>query len=230
MLKTFCAGANLRALLQSESCPTALKVAVPILERQWNQNRRTGTIGEVNNLGNYEIRKVGNGRQIFLLREEYQAVFQTAFKSRSKAWPETSDAYLNGQSHKHISIAGRIFATKRQLPRNAKVFFQSSEGGRPIPGVIDSIFSIGADSEDVFVLCIHPRKPVLKEVHNPFSRFPDFGAELWSTELGSIMHIPATQPLYHSQSRLWAKGIMVLKPVSVIPDCRFWSNLLSVDR
>jgi hypothetical protein len=32
MLKTFCAGANLRALLQSESCPTALKAAVPILE------------------------------------------------------------------------------------------------------------------------------------------------------------------------------------------------------
>jgi hypothetical protein len=217
MLKTFCAGANLRALLQSESCPTSLKAAVPILERQWNQNRQTGTIGEVNNLGNHEIRKVENGRQVLLPREQYQAVFQTSFKSRSKALPETSDGvFLNAQSHKHISIAGRIFATKRQLPRNAEVFFQSSEGGSPIPGVIDRIFSIHADSEDVFVLCIHPRKPLPKRVHNPFSRFPDFGAELWSTELGSVINIPATQPLYHSQSRLWAKGIMVLKPVS---DC-----------
>jgi hypothetical protein len=108
--------------------------------------------------------------------------------------------FLDAQSHKHISIAGRIFATKRQLPRNAKVFFQSSEGRSPIPGVIDSIFSIGADSEDVSVLslCIHPKKPILKEVHNLFSRFPNFGAELWLTELGSIMHIPVMQPLYHS--------------------------------
>ena len=63
MLKTFCAGANLRALLQSESCPTALKAVVPILEQQWNQNRRTGTIGEINNLGNRQIQKVENGQQ-----------------------------------------------------------------------------------------------------------------------------------------------------------------------
>ena len=39
MLKTFCAGANLRALLKSKSCPTVLKAVVPILEQQWNQNQ-----------------------------------------------------------------------------------------------------------------------------------------------------------------------------------------------
>ena len=219
MLKTFCAGANLRALLQSESCPTALKTAVPILERQWKQNRRTGTIGEVNNLGNREIQKVENGRQILLPREQYQPIFQTAFKSASKAFPETSKGtFLTAQSHKHISIGGKVFATKRQLLRNAEVFFQHGEDGSLIPGVIDRIFSIGDDGEDVFVLCIQPRNPVGR-IDNPFSRFPDFGAEFWSTELGSVMHIPATQPLYHSQSRLWAKGIMILKPVSLIHDC-----------
>jgi hypothetical protein len=218
MLKTFCAGANLRALLQSGSCPTALKAAVPILERQWNQNRRTGAIGEVNNLGNLEIRKVGNGRQVLIPREHYQTVFQTAlkFKGRSQTLTETSNSvFLNAQSHKHISIAGRMFATKRQLPRNAEVFFQPSEGGSLIPGLIDNIFSIEHDDDDVFILCIHPRKPV-RRIDNPFSRFPDFGAEFWSAELGSLMYIPATQPSYHSQSHLWTKGIMVLKPVSLI--------------
>ena len=110
MLKTFCAGANLRALLQSESCPTALKAAVPILERQWNQNRRTGTIGEINNLGNRQIQKVGNGQKVLLPRERYQTVFQTAFKNASKTFPETSSngAFLNAQSHKNISIGGRL--------------------------------------------------------------------------------------------------------------------------
>jgi hypothetical protein len=217
MLKTFCAGANLRALLQSESCPTALKAAVPILERQWNQNRRTGTIGGVNNLANHQIHKVGNGRQVLLHREQYQTVFQTAFKNASKTFPETSSkgAFLVAQSHKRISIGGRLFATQNQLLRNAEVFFRPSEDEIFIPGVIDAIFSIGDDGEDVFILCVLPRKPV-ERIDNPFSRFPDFGAEFWSTELGSVVHIPATQPLYHSQNRLWAKGIMVLKPVSLI--------------
>ena len=39
MLKTFCAGANLKALLQGDRCPSALKMAVPLLERKWNQGR-----------------------------------------------------------------------------------------------------------------------------------------------------------------------------------------------
>jgi hypothetical protein len=224
MLKTFCAGANLRALLQSKSCPTALKAAVPILERQWNQNRRTGTIGGVNSLGNRQIQKVGNGRRVLIPRELYQTVFQTAFKNASKTFPETSSegAFLIAQSHNHISIGGRIFATNRQLLWNAEVFFRPSEDESLVPGVIYSIFSIGGDGEDVFILCVRLRKPI-GTIDNPFSRFPDFGAEFWSTELGSTVHIPATQPLYHSQSRLWAEGIMILKPVSLIHDYQFRS-------
>jgi len=181
-------------------------------------------------LGNRQIQKVENGRQVLLPREQYQTVFQTAFKSASKTFPETSPkgALLIAQSHKHVSIGGRLFATKRQLLRNAEVFFQPSQDESLVPGVIEGIFSIGGDGEDVFILCVQPRKPVGK-IDNLFSRFPDFGAKFWSTELGSIVHIPATQPLYHIQSRLWAKRIMVLKPVS-IPDCQFWSNLLNVDR
>lgn len=146
----------------------------------------------------------------------YSKLPSKADRRRSQRLQMTN--FLFGQRHKHISIAGRVFATKSQLSRNAEVFFQPSEGGSLIPGVIDSIFSIDADGEDVFVLCIHPRKPVIRGINNPFSRFPDFGAEFWSTELGSAMYIPVTQPLYHSQSRLWAKGIMILKPVSLICD------------
>ena len=39
MLKTFCAGANLKALLQGNRCPSALKMAVPLLERKWDQGQ-----------------------------------------------------------------------------------------------------------------------------------------------------------------------------------------------
>ena len=156
MLRTFCAGANLRALLQSESCPTALKAAVSVLEQQWNQNRQTRTIGEINNLGNCQIQKVGNGQKVLIPCEQYQTIFQTAFKSASKMFPETSSngAFLIVQSHKHTSIGERLFATKSQLLWNTRVFFQSSEDKSPVPGVIESIFSIGGNCEEVFVLCV----------------------------------------------------------------------------
>ena len=137
--------------------------------------------------------------------------------------------FLKAQSHKHISTVGKVFATKNQLPQNAQVFFQPSEGESLIPEVIDGIFSIGDDDKEVFVLCIQPRKPV-GEINNPFSCFPDFGTEFWLTKVGSIIQISVMQPLYHSQSHLWAKGIMVLKSVSLIHDCQFSSNLLNADR
>ena len=153
--------------------------------------------------------------------KQYEISFQTAFKSILKVLPETSKGtFLNAESHKHISIAGRIFATKTQLAQNAKVFFQPSKGESLMPRVIDGIFSIGDNGEDVFVLCIQPRKPV-ERIDNLFSCFPDFGAKFWSTELNDVMHIPVMHLLYHSQGCLWAKGIMVLKPVSLICDCQF---------
>ena len=181
-------------------------------------------------MGNRQIQKVGSGWQVLLPHEQYQTVFQTTFKSASKTFPETSSkgTFLIMQSHKYIFIGGRHFATKSQLLRNAEVFFQPSEDENLVPGVIGGIFSIGGDGKDVFVLCVQPRKPVGR-IDNPFSRFPDFGAEFWSTELGSMVQIPATQPLYHSQSRLWAKGIMILKPVSLIHDYQF-SHLLNINR
>ena len=230
MLKTFCASANLRALLQSESCPTVLNAAVPILEQQWNQDWQTRMIGEINHLRNHEIWKLRNGWQILLPCKQYEAIFQTAFKNALKALPETTKGmFLKAQSHKHISTVGKVFATKNQLPQNAQVFFQPSEGESLIPEVIDGIFSIGDDDKEVFVLCIQPRKPV-GGINNPFSCFPDFGTKFWLTELGSIIGIPAMQPLYHSQSHLWTKGIMILKPVSFIRDCQFSLNLLNADR
>jgi hypothetical protein len=94
--------------------------------------------------------------------------------------------------------------------------------------LIESIFSIGGNDKEVFVLCVQPRKPV-ERIDNLFSHFLDFGAKFWSTELGSIVHIPATQPLYHSQSCLWVKGIMILKPVSLIHDYQF-GHLLNTNR
>ena len=218
MLKTFCAGANLKALLQSERCPAILKVAVPLLERKWDQNRRTGTIGEINNLGNCEIKQLDAGKQISLPTKEYEAAFRDTFNRVSRVLPEIPKGEpRKAQQHKRIIIGGRVFTTKNQSRRNAEVFFQAANGDRLVPGVISGIVSIEDGDEEVFVLSIHPRKEVTGYVANPFVRYPDFGAELWSIELEKDMiYIPAVRPIYHSESRPWGKGEVVLKPIKSV--------------
>ena len=92
MLETFCSGANLKALLQGDRCPSALRMAVPILERKWDQGQQMGTIGELNDLGNSgETQKVDNGKEVFLHRKIYDNAFCIAFKKVSRTLPHAQD-------------------------------------------------------------------------------------------------------------------------------------------
>lgn len=215
MLQTFCVGANLKAILQGPKCPNVLKTTVPILERKWEQDHRTGTIGEVNNLGDIETRSTGTARRVSLLTDEYEAAFKVGFENISKAFEKVSKDGLRGtMAHKRVTIGGRTFAKGNENRCDAEVFFEPLGGSNLIPGTITGIFSIKDGEDEVFVLSIYPRKPAPSGTMNPFTRYPDFGAELWSTESEDRMVcIPTTQPIYHSQRRQWAKGILVLKPI-----------------
>jgi hypothetical protein len=218
MLKTFCAGANLKALLQSDRCPSVLKLAVPLLERKWNQDRRMGTIGDLNNLGNSETQKVDNGKRVLIPRKIYDNAFCIAFKDASRTLPHAPDVnFRSAQKHERVTIGGKLFATKNRSRRNAEVFFKPLDCEDLLPGVIAAITSIEDDGKEVFVLSIQPRKPASESIINPFARYPDFGAELWSTEFEEeIMCIPATQPICHSESRTWVTGVVVLKAITSV--------------
>ena len=114
MLKTFCAGANLKALLQGDRCCSALKMAVPILERKWDQGQQMGTTGELNNLGNSgETRKVDNGKEVFLHRKIYDNTFCIVFGKVSRTLPHAQDNNLrSAKKHDQMTIGGKLFATK----------------------------------------------------------------------------------------------------------------------
>lgn len=229
MLKTFCAGANLKALLQGDRCPSALKMAVPLLERKWDQGRRTGTIGELNNLGNSETRKVDNGKRVLIPRKIYDNAFHIAFEEASRTLPRAQDVdFRSAQKHERVTIGGRLFATKNRFRRNAEVFFKPLDCEDLLPGVIAGITSIEDGDQEVFVLSIQPRKPAPACIENPFARYPDFGAQLWSTEFDEeIVCIPATQPICHSESRMWVKGVVVLKAITSVglQTCQFSRDL-----
>jgi hypothetical protein len=218
MLKTFCAGANLKALLQGDSCPSALKIAVPLLERKWDQGRRTGTIGELNNLGNSETRKVDSSKRIIIPRKMYDNAFHIAFEEASRTLPCAKEGdFRAAQKHERVAIGGRLFATKNRSRRNAEVFFRPLDCENLLPGVIAGITSIEDGDQEVFVLSIQLRKPAPEYIINPFARYPDFGAQLWSTEFeDEIMCIPATQPIFHSESCAWATGVVVLKAITSV--------------
>ena len=229
MLKTFCAGANLKALLQGDRCPSALKMAVPLLEKKWNQGRRTGTMGELNNLGISETQKVDNGKKILIPRQIYDNAFHIAFEEASRTLPRAQDVdFRSAQKHEQVTIGGRLFATKNRSCRSAEIFFKPLDCEDLVPGVIAGITSIEEGDQDVFVLSIQPRKPAPTSIMNPFARYPDFGAQLWSTEFEEkIICIPATQPICHSESRMWVTGVVVLKAITSVSlhTCQFSRDL-----
>lgn len=218
MLKTFCAGANLKALLQGDRCPPALKMAVPLLAKKWDQGRRTGTIGELNDLGNSETRKIDNGKKTLVVRKIYDKIFRIVFEKASRTLPPAQDYdFRSAQMHERVTIGGRLFATKNRSHRNAEVFFKPLDRENLLPGVISGIFGIEDGDQDFFVLSIQPRKPAPACTVNPFARYPDFGAQLWSTEFeDKNMFIPATNPICHSESRTWDTGVVVLKAITSV--------------
>lgn len=210
----------MRALLQGENCPDALKSMVPLLEKKWAQDRRMGTIVDVNHLGDVETHKLDNGKQVFLLTEEYKPAFEAGFKAFGKILSKSPEGKPRPiRVHKRVIIGGRTFASHTQAVRDTEFFFKPLNGEQLVPGVITGITSLSDDGAEVFVLSILCRKRAPSGTPNPFLRYPDFGAELWSAELEKTMvRIPTTQPIYHSQSRLWAQDVVVTKPITPVSE------------
>ena len=121
-----------------------------------------------------------------------------------------------------------MFTTKNRSRHNAEVFFKPLDCEDLLPVVIAGIASIEDGDQEIFVLAIQPRKPASTFIKNPFARYPDFGAQLWSTEFEEeIMCIPATQPICHSESRMWVTGVVVLKAITLVglQTCQFFRDL-----
>ncbi len=210
MLRTFYAGANLKALLQSERCPVVLKAAVSLLQKKWDQDKQTGTMGEVHNLGNIDIKRLDDGKKV-LPTKVWEVVLENC-GSRSKA---ISSGEL--RLHKRVMIAGRMFASEAQSRRDAEIFFQHPNSRQLVPGLIIGIYSFENGDEKTFILSVKARKPPPSQIPNPFTRYPDFNAELWSTEFESeVLRIPVRQLIYHSEGLPWAQHVLVLKPIKLV--------------
>ena len=101
-----------------------------------------------------------------------------------------------------------------------------------VPGVIESIYSMKLEGTEAFVIGVRRRKALQEPSHvpNPFPRFPDFGAEIWSRNLTTAQEfVPLTKPIYHIQSMAWKGDAVVLKPIIPVSSPN-WRSLNCADR
>ncbi len=115
-----------------------------------------------------------------------------------------------------VTIGGHEFATYRTSESHGVIFFQVAAGSSFLaPGIIRAIFLVRQDSEEQIFLAVHRYLTLPTSLPNPFTRYPDFGASLWSSETcKEITIVPGNRDIYHAIYRRWDYKILVMKPLN----------------
>lgn len=115
-----------------------------------------------------------------------------------------------------VTIRDYEFTTYRTSESHGVVFFQAAAGSNSlVPGIVRAIFLVTQDSTEHIFLAIHRYFAAPRSLPNPFARYPDFGASLWSSETEKeITIVPGNRDIYHAIYRNWDYKIMVMKPLN----------------
>jgi len=125
--------------------------------------------------------------------------------------------------HREHKIRGLQFAEvkaggKNTRGRHSTIFFQPEDNNYLVPGVIRKIFSIpqsrhGIETQALF-LAVHRHQSVAQsDVYDPFKEYEEFGASLWSEQLGPLEIITPSQKMCHATSRRWQDGVLIMRPI-----------------
>lgn len=115
-----------------------------------------------------------------------------------------------------VTICGYEFMTYRTSESHGVIFFQEEAGSNSlVPGMVRAIFLVTQDSTEYIFLAIHRYLAPPKSLPNPFLRYPDFGASLWSSEITKdITIVPGSREIYHAIYRDWKPKILVMKALN----------------
>jgi hypothetical protein len=81
--------------------------------------------------------------------------------------------------------------------------------------MVRSIFLVTQNGTEHIFLAIHRYLEPPSSLPNPFLRYPDFGASLWSLETEKeITIVPGSREIYHAVYRDWEYKILVMKPLN----------------
>ena len=70
-----------------------------------------------------------------------------------------------------------------------------------------------------YTIAVQRYKEVIHDFSNPFKRFEDFGAGLWSKHLGEVEIIKPTDNVCHGIMRHWDNGLLVMRPLNRVSRC-----------
>ena len=195
-MRSYCEGANLKAYLYREDCVPVLKVTLPVLDAVWTKQDGGPSTSQTARPGSAEVPD-----------DIKQALVSANVRLNSLNIPPL---FADGVWAPSIWINGAQITTRRKNKSNSAVFFHSLLDQSLVPGHVEFIRT-GSQGQDWLVL--RRFKSLLKHrLDDPFRDYPEFGAELRSTETSDELEIiPTTQSVFHSISQPWAKGVMVMK-------------------
>lgn len=116
-----------------------------------------------------------------------------------------------------MTICSHEFTTYRTSHNHGVIFFQDMPGSTSlVPGIIREILLVKQGSEGHMIfLAVHRYIAPLMSPPNPFMRYPDFGAGLWSSDTSKeITIVPGNRDVYHAIYRRWDYKILVMKPLN----------------
>ena len=234
MLKSFCAAANFKALLQRTNNPVFADCAAVI--------QRATREGQPEARGTTRNYSAGVGQSCDLCASKKKLVPKCVrlalqdkhgqFCAEIPEWSLPTEAFF----HRRFTVRDLAYSTGANSSRESTIFFQPSGSERIVPGIIREIFSVPARSKNGGAVCTESffAIQVFQEYKqsnvgaDPFSAHADFGACLWSAKMAEKLQIICTtQRVCHAAYRKWSKDVFVMKPLDKVsnPIDRVLSNL-----
>jgi hypothetical protein len=221
MMNSFCAAANLKTFLQSPRCPDCLKPCAPIVEQCYGGDNRGTLMNDMRSPDNDTLADAGtdqpweyDGRKTQPLESDIYDALVAVAKS-GKVSPHR-EAVL----HTRRIIRGLQYTDYRSGKKNCNIYFRSETGERLVPGRIRQIFSIPKESQDgitkeCLLLAVQKYKPIDQRLDDPFRRFEDFGASLWSSSVGRVEILFPSDDFFHGIVRQWnGVDVLVMRPLN----------------
>jgi len=135
----------------------------------------------------------------------------------AEGWTPCKDALL----HAKYKIRGFQYKRSTAGKKESVIFFQPTDGDPLVPGIIREIFSSPQVNKDGIktqgvLLSVQRFKPVVdtENVHNPFKRFPNFGAGLWHDTTTDVKIVKPSQKICHAIWRKWDEDFLVMRPLN----------------
>lgn len=220
MLESFCAAANLKALLlRGSDIPAVNQCArqVDNISELFSPDKNfPEAVTELDHKNSARERRA----------EQLHPRIYAALHSKEDEWKSLIQGWATPKEairHRRKSFGGFEFATYTESHSLGSVFFKPDDSEISIPGRIQDIFAVympgpdGTSREEYFLVINRhcgQRQPI-PCTPGILSVFEEFGAYLWSSDLSEELDIVSFQhTLCHSIGRPWSDGVVVLKPMN----------------